>query len=243
MVKKFKLIITIIFVISNLSLFSQNQTGFTLGSNFSFLTGDLSNNTTEEEDINLQKVIKPGIYAGIFKDFKSGYNSYIELGGLYSQQGELFKSEIFTNSIDSQQTVKVTKKQYFSVEYLKIPLVWKQSWGDWYTQLGAYGAYTLRASAKYQETYSFPDTTIYVTGNKTSFGYEVRAIDMGLMMSLGVQLPLNYNYDFFVNLAYNHGFVSLNPSANRKEQIMYNRYFTLSTGIILNSKSNKHRRR
>jgi len=64
---------------------------------------------------------------------------------------------------------------------------------------------------------------------------------MGLTMALGVQFSLTNSIDFFINFEYNLGFLNLTPNEIVQQNKMYNRFFTISTGIIFNRTKYKYR--
>ncbi len=230
-----KIIIIGIITIVSLNVKSQSQTGFTLGSNLSYLTIDSSSLPI--------KYTKPGIFAGIFWDIKTGYKQYIEIGGFYSQQGALFKNEYFYNNTDSMMTEKIIEKTVSNVSYLKIPLVWKQSWGDWYTKLGIYGETKAFAKSSWSIEHFRLDTTFTERGVYSSFSNNMRQYDMGLDMEIGVQFQISNQYDFFINTGYNMGFLAINPDEVDNANRMYNRFFTINVGFIVAGSKNSYRRR
>ncbi|MBN2892809.1 MAG: hypothetical protein JXL97_13150 [Bacteroidales bacterium] len=221
--------IVIAIIISSLSSFSQSNTGFTVGSNFSLLTGD----STSLPDA----IIKPGFYGGMFWDINTGYKTYIQIGGFYSQQGGKYKYEYFDFG------KKITRTINNKIDYVKIPLMWKQVWGDWYTSIGLYGEIAAVSNSVWTERTQNVDTFFIKSDTLQSFTNDLRLYDTGFKLALGVQFPINSQYDFFMNIAYNHGFLAINPKAFRIENKMYNRFFTINVGIIINSNSYKYRSR
>lgn len=237
------LLFTILFFSPTTTILAQTSTGFTIGSNFSYLTGDKIKSERNEK-LKPIKNLKPGLSVGIFWDIKSGYRTYIQIGGIYSQQGDLFKTENFQYNNDTLGIIleKYTYKIKNVVNYIKVPLIWKQSWGDWQTYIGLYGAFALQAKSKYTAIHKFADTTIRESNPLHSFTYNLRTIDVGLSLGLGVQLPLNNRTDYFIKFGYEHGFIALNPKTARKEEKMYNRLFSISFGIIINKKGYRYKR-
>jgi len=235
-------ILVFFFILLNSNAFSQAKTGFMIGGNMSYLTGDLAL-TNSQNHINPQKILKPGLQAGIFWDIKTGYNSFIQIGGFYSQQGSLYKTEIFRSFIDSMQIEKYTYTRNNSINYFKVPFLWKQQWGDWYTKLGFWGAYAIQKKATWEGFHEFSTSTRVDSGEYTSFAVYGTNYDFGMTFSLGFQIPINRKNDFFICMNYNHGLLVYNPDAIREEERMYNRYFTLSTGIIFGKAKGTHARR
>jgi len=97
-----KIILLLTGVILFLTTYSQNPMGFSIGSNFSYLTTDSSSLPV--------KYGKPGIYGGMFWNISSGYKSYVEVGAFLSQQGAQFKSVSFFNN---PTTLKTEKKHLY----------------------------------------------------------------------------------------------------------------------------------
>ncbi|MEA3452480.1 MAG: outer membrane beta-barrel protein [Bacteroidota bacterium] len=228
-----KIIILTISIILFQFSYSQNHFGLTAGSNFSYLTTDSSSLPI--------KYGKPGPYGGIFWNITNGYNSYVEVGAYYSLQGAQFKSENFVNNTDSLKTEKYTFTINSNIHYLKIPVVWKKTYGDWYTKLGFYGEIALLKTSKWEKNHLFLDTNYSETGTYGSFAENLRVYDMGLTMALGVQFSITNNIDFFLNFEYNLGFLNLTPNEIVQQNKMYNRFFTISTGIIFNKTKYKYR--
>lgn len=240
MCKKYFLVLILFFIAYNAN--TQTFTGFTFGGNLSYLTGDKTT-TNEMENVNPLKLLKPGFYGGIFWNFNTGYNKFIEIGGIFSQQGTHYKDELFQFDNDSSRTEKFTRVISYNIDYIHIPLLWKQDWGDWITKLGGYGSFAINAKSIWENTHRYSDTSFTLSGEYKSFSNNMRLFDLGLECAVGVQFALNNKYDFFFTLGYIHGFIVLNPDVSRQEQKIYNRCFTLSTGIILSkNKYNRNRR-
>ncbi|MBN2664710.1 MAG: hypothetical protein JXR68_13760 [Bacteroidales bacterium] len=237
-----KLILLIVIGFLNYTSIGQANTGIIIGGNLSYLTGDLTY-TNELDFIKPQKILKPGIYTGIFWDIKTGYNSYLQIGGIYSQQGTFYKAQLFRSYIDSMQIEKYTYTINSKIDYFKVPILWKQTWGDWYTKLGFWGAYALLKESLWKGYHDFSGSALTDTGSYGSFAVYGRDFDFGVNFSLGFQIPVSQKNDFFVSINYSHGLVAFNPSVIKEEEKMYNRYFTLSTGIIFGKGSNYNRSR
>ncbi len=213
--------------------YSQTPIGFSVGSNFSYLTTDSSSMPI--------KYGKPGLNTGIFWNIPSGYNSFIEVGGFFSQQGAQFQSETFNNtsSFGIQKEIFTINSNIY---YAKVPLIWKQTFGDWYTKLGFYGELAGYKISKWTKIHEFLDTNYTNTGTYGSFATNLRAFDIGMTMALGVQFNISSQFDFFINASYNIGFLNLTPNEIQAKNQMYNRYFTLSTGIIFNDTKYRFRK-
>ena len=224
-----KIIILSFIFFASIATYSQSNTGFTVGSNFAFLTGDSTSLPFSS--------IKPGVYAGLFWDINTGYKRYMQIGAFYSQQGVQYKEEFFGFG------TKTTNLKVHKIDYVKIPILWKQVWGDWYTSVGMYGEIAARSNSYWKITEEtageITDTSMLIQ----SFTNELRLYDAGLALGLGIQTPLTTQYDFFLNVGYNHGILAVNPKVLRIENKMYNRFFTVNVGLIINSKNYKYKSR
>lgn len=224
-----KIIILSFVFITSFSAFSQSNTGFTVGSNFAYLTGDSTSLPFNG--------IKPGVYAGLFWDINTGYKTYIEIGGFYSQQGAKYKREFFDFGS------KVTQVKIHNIDYIKVPIMWKQIWGDWYTTVGLYGEIAAISNSYWIETIEEADKIDKTKDTIQSFTNQLRLYDSGINFGIGVQMPISTQYDFFFNVAYNHGILAINPDVLRIEDKMYNRFFTVNVGIIINGSNYKYKSR
>lgn len=224
-----KIIIIIIFSFFISETFSQANMGFLAGSNFSYYTGDSTS-------VPLSG-LKPGFTGGIFWDISTQYKTYIQIGGLYSSQGAIYKHESFDFG------KKVVKIEKFNIGYIKIPLSWKQIWGDWYTTIGGYGQIAVNPKANWIIRKEYTDTIIESSNVLQSFLNDLRTYDAGVNLGIGIQIPLATQYDFFMKASYSHGLFPINQSAIRVEDKIYNRYFTVSFGIIINNNTYKYKSR
>ncbi len=225
--KKIIVILITFFAVSN-AVNAQVNTGFEVGSNFAFLAGDSTS-------IKLYHP-KPGIYTGIFWDISTGYKNYIQIGGFLSQQGVRYKKEHLKFG------KRITDTKRHNIYYIKIPVMWKQSWGDWYTSFGAYGELAAIADSKWTKTIQTADSVFKDKGNIQSFSNHLRQFDTGLSLAFGAQVPLGGDFEFFFKIAYNHGLLAINSKTNRIENKLYNRFFTASVGVIINKSKYKRRR-
>lgn len=231
-----KIITSILLIISFIISYSQTPLGLSIGSNFSYLTIDTAS-------IAPMKYGKPGMFGGIFWDVPSGYKSFVEIGLFYSLQGAQFKSISFVYNDSTSITQKKIYTKNNNIHYLKIPIGWKQSWGDWYTKLGVYGEIAAYKTSKVNVYYESPDTAYYERPSfENSFAHNLRAFDIGLNLSMGVQFSISPRLDFFLDAEYNLGFLNLTPNVVNSGNKMYNRFFTLNTGIIFNKSKYKYRR-
>lgn len=210
---------------------SQSLTGINVGMNFSSLSGDSS-------QLPIQTV-RTGLNIGLTWDIKTVYKTYIQVGIFYSQQGTYNKIEYFDYGN------KYTYLVYQNLDYIKIPFLWKQKWGDWYTTLGLYGAYVPNPKKGWKEWIEYSTYTDTTTGiDKTFTKQNIVTFDVGASFSIGFQYEITKSFDFFMNFGLTRGFLALNPKDVRVENKMYNMNFSITTGIILlPNKTNTNRRR
>jgi hypothetical protein len=220
----------IVLVALNRFSFSQVSTGFTAGVNFSQLTG--------AHDFN-NKVSRKGLYGGILWDISVAYETSLEVGAFYSQQGVIYESEYFNFSS------KIIYQVYEKVDYAMVPICWKQTWGDVYTKAGLYGEIALPTSISYYvETIELPDTT-KINDNSdnsnviNSFKYNLKDYDIGANFGVGIMTAMSDQFDFFIDVSYKMGFfpVLLNY---KPDFVKRNWMFTISTGIILRGKDTRY---
>ncbi len=248
---------------------SQTYVGLTAGTNYSTLSGS---------DFGYsQKVRKVGLNGGITFDIKIQQinkakffrKTTLQTGLIYSQQGVIYKNSYFgkpDTTISNVGTVKITEKYKRRVNYLTIPLVWKQDWGSFYTRLGVYGQIGLRNDSITKMIYEQPTKVIRDTVNYKAgmfeehykempfskdfmtgiFGDKAKAdtlnipffYDIGLNIGFGYQIPIKREYDFFIDFSFHVGLKPIDV-AYRPEEIMRNSYFSISTGIIFYGKKGK----
>ena len=147
--------------------------GINTGMNLSYITGRDSLYFNVD---NKYKNLKPGVNVKMLFDINFGYLRFVEIGAIYSQEGVNFNVTTFEPTDTGTGTVKIIKTQKNNLQYLKIPLSWKQIWGDWYTVIGVYGSIALLPQAKYKsKVYSLD--TIYIQ-NKGHFNLNIFKYDM-----------------------------------------------------------------
>jgi hypothetical protein len=221
-------------IFSNL-IYAQNKVGITFGSNISYLTTDSSS-----VPLSYSKL---GPNIGIFWNFPSGYQTYIEVGAYYSLQGAKFKSEQFIIDRDSNKTEQQIIEINDQLHYIKIPILWKQDWGDWYTKIGFYGEFAPLAYSSWKHIHIYSNDSTVERGIYPHFSNSVRTFDIGLNLSMGIETAINNNLNFILNVQYNMGLFALNPDEVNPANRMYNRFFTISTGIVFARNKYKYRRR
>lgn len=204
--------------------------GFTAGGSVSQLSGD---NNKYNRDI-----YRKGVYAGVFWDIYLEYQNTLEVGGFYTQQGGIKKLEY--NDAGGKKVVYSVNNQ---IDYVMFPIIWKQQWGDVFTQIGVYGEVAINAKSAWKREYFYADSMEYISGNYKSFTHELRLYDFGGFFGMGYQKPITDNFDFFVNLSYRFGFFSIENMPESSADIMKNRVFTLNAGIILFNKDKRYARK
>jgi len=226
MKKGYSIIIAFLFAIT---IYGQGFTGFVFGGNMSFLTGD---STTFDK-----RSPKYGFYGGIMRDIYIDRFTYIQWGVFYSAQGAIYRKEYYDKAIFYRDN-KILK-----INYIHIPVVWKQNWEWIFTELGGYvNIVPGTANAIWQQEIHYADSIYISAGEYFSFSKEIRLYDIGLVMGLGYQFKVNEQFDMFFNIRYKPGFIRINrgyvayPEYSSKNQV-----FTLSIGLINIGKIARHR--
>lgn len=229
--KKFLIIIILTAFVNN--LFGQKMKfGFIAGSNFSYLT-------TDSSSLPL-KTMKPGVKLGLTFEVNNGYKSWIKISPQISQEGALFENEFY--AIDTNiYTVKKTRIIRNNLYYLKIPISWKQDWGNTiFTKIGLYGSFKSLASSKWYEISEYRDGFDTISGTYSSFSEFTRPIDFGVDFGFGSQIMLNNEIDLYGEIGYSMGFLSINPKEIKTENKMYNRLFSVTFGILFGRNKYKY---
>ncbi len=209
---------------------SQSFTGFVAGGNMALLTGDSTN-------MNM-KSPRFGFYTGVMWDIPMDLSTYIQVGVYYSQQGAVYKSEYYYQGLFYRDS------KIFHVNYLHVPVVWKQRW-DWiYTELGGYvGIVPGTAKALWRQEIYYADDVDTLQGYYPSFARNIVFYDIGAVLGLGMQFKLNEDFDIFFNLRFKPGLIKLYKGyVPYPEFASKNMVFTLSTGIIHIGKAARHRK-
>jgi len=229
-IKFHKNIFLLLLIIScSLESYSQlkSNMGFTAGISVSQLSGD--------NDKYNRNIYRKGVYGGVFWDIYLEYQNTIEVGGFYTQQGGIQKLEYYD--------IRGKKVEYSvsnQIDYVMFPVIWKQQWGDLFTQIGMYGEVAINAKSLWKREYFYLDSTSYISGNYKSFTHDLRLYDFGGFFGVGYQKPVTDNYDFFINISYRFGFFSIENMPENSGELMKNRIFTLNTGIILFNKNKRY---
>lgn len=218
--------------------------GFSMGANFTNLVG---RNRIKDSDPRI------GVCPGLHVDFPLAYESWLEVSGVYSQQGVRIKTDGYP--LKPQERVKTNITRY--VDYLTVPIMWKQSWGDIFTKIGPYAAFAMKATSKLvsdtirgmEETVHYDsseDTSLLGQSFNQSFINSLRQYDVGACFGIGYSTPLGRsNLDFFIEANYRFGFFSVEDKPKTKADALRNQVFSIRAGffIVNNRRSNTYRRR
>jgi len=225
--KKITILVFSILIFS--SAFSQKiKIGFIGGSNFSYLTTDSSSIP--------MRYMKPGVKIGMIYEINNGYKSWISISPQLSQQGALFKYQSFSVDTATMYTIKYTKMIKNNLYYLKVPITWKQQWGDIYTKLGLFGSFKAFSTSDWYKIKEYRDGIDTTKGKYNSFSTLTRPIDIGVDFGFGTQIMINDEVEFFTEIGYSLGFLSINPKEIIAENKMYNRVYSISIGFIFGKK-------
>lgn len=248
--------IAILSILMLAALFCDAQStnvGISMGVNFSNFVG---RNRIEDSDPRI------GMCPGLRLAFPLAYESWLEVSGIYSQQGVRIKSDGYPNR--PQERIKSNVTRY--VDFLTIPVMWKQSWGDLYTEIGPYAAFAMKATSKktsttitrvkddstgvwyVQESYydSSKDTTEAGKRLNQSFINSLRQYDVGACFAIGYNTSLGKsNIDLFLEASYRFGFFSVEENPKSKADALRNQVFCVTAGFyfVNNRRSSTYRRR
>ena len=204
-----------------------------MGANFSYLIGD------DRIEGSKRRI---GMCPGVHVSIPLVYESFLEIGAIYSQQGVTIK----TDEQIKYFRVKYTENR--NIDFLIIPITWKQQFGDFYTQLGPYVGIALDASCKWKTDTVYADSTIRKTGTMKTFVNSLRQYDVGAQFGIGYQTSLSGNIDLFLGVNYKQGFFSVEDK-NKKQvnnKKLRNQIFSVTAGIYFvknrRSKTYRHHR-
>ncbi|MBO4244522.1 MAG: PorT family protein [Bacteroidales bacterium] len=205
--------------------------GISMGANFSNLVG-----TDKIEDS------KPriGMCPGINVDIPLVYDAFLEVGAYYSQQGVTIKTDEMAKGM-AREKVKITK----NVDYLQIPLFWKQSFGDIYTKIGPFASMALQASSDWRKDSIARDTMSRSRGSYNSFINKLRKYDVGAAFAIGYQTSISRSVDLYFDASYKIGFFSVEEKTDNQKKVLRNQVFLVSVGVYFqkNRNSRTYRRR
>ena len=257
-------ILSLLVVLAQGVLAQSTVIGFSLGANFSNLVG--------QGKIEGSKP-RFGFCPGIVLNFPTALESYLEVGAYYSQQGVNIKSEAYGADYDAlvpymgaelykkytQQTIRTLRyKTNISkhVDYLCIPVMWKQTFGQLYGKIGPWAAFAVDAYSQKKVTIncgadtvikydSSKDTTAIGKAFNQSFINKLRKYYVGGAMSVGFQTAIGQGLDLFIDATYKIGFFSVEDEPVNRQSTIRNMYFTISAGLLFvrDRRSRTYRRR
>lgn len=238
--------------------------GISLGANFSNLVGP---GKIEDSKPRL------GFCPGIVLDIPTAFESYLELGAFYSQQGINIKSDDYgadpealipymgkdlyqRYTVQTIRTLRYKTNISKHVDYLCIPVMWKQSFGALYGKIGPWASFAVNAYSQKKVTIycgqdtiikydSKKDTTVVGRAFNQSFINKLRKYDVGAAMSVGYQTAIGQGMDLFIDASYKIGFFSVEDEPLNRKSTIRNMYFTISAGIffVKDRRSRTYRRR
>jgi len=217
MCKKFFILVLLIFAF--FPVFSQINFGVGMGANFSYLIG---------KDRIEDSKRRIGMCPGVFVDFPLVYESFLEIGAMYSQQGVSIKTEENIRGV----LVKYTENR--NIDFLVIPITWKQRFGDFYTQAGPYVGLAMDASLTWKKDSIAKDTSIRTKGTKASFVNVLRQYDVGAMFGVGYQNAIARGLDLFIGVNYRMGFFSVEDrnKTQIRNKVLRNQVFSVTAGLF-----------
>lgn len=238
--------------------------GFSLGANFANLVGPGKIDGSKP---------RFGFCPGLVINFPTALESYLEVGAFYSQQGVNIKSEAYGADREAlvpymgealykkytQETIRTLRyKTNISkhVDYLCVPVMWKQSFGALYGKVGPWAAFALNAYSEKKVTIncgadtvikydSSKDTTAIGKAFNQSFINKLRKYDVGVGISVGYQTAIAQGMDLFIDASYKMGFFSVEDEPLNRKSTIRNMYFTVSAGLffVRDRRSRTYRRR
>ncbi|MCQ2975801.1 MAG: PorT family protein [Bacteroidales bacterium] len=190
--------------------------GISMGANFSNLIG--------RDKIEDSKP-RIGICPGINIDIPLVYETFLEIGAYYSQQGVKVETDEFVKSV--RQKLKVTKY----VDYLQIPIYWKQTYGDIYTKIGPFASMAIQASSDWKKDSIAREEMSVSEGSYASFINKLRKYDVGAAFAVGLQTSIASNLDLFFDASYKIGFFSVEEKTDTQKKVLRNQLFSVSVGV------------
>lgn len=227
-----KILIIILLALLSVDCSAQKPVfGMSMGANFTNLIG---RDRIEDSKPRI------GVCPGINVDIPLVYDTYLEIGAYYSQQGvKVVTDEFGMGSAREKQTI--TKY----VDYLQVPLYWKQTFGDIYTKIGPFASIALDASSKWKKDSIARDTMTSSHGKYSSFINKLRKYDVGAAFAIGYQTSVSKSIDLYFDASYKIGFFSVEDKSDTKRRSMQNQIFCVSVGVyfVQNRHSKTYRRR
>lgn len=220
---RIKLLTLMMLTLSVLSANAQKPVfGLSMGCNYSNLIGP---DKIEESKPRI------GICPGINVDIPLAYDVYLEIGAYYSQQGVRVVTDEFIRGT-TREHYKITKY----VDYLHIPLYWKQSFGDIYTKLGPFASIVIKAQSDWKQEIVYRDSLTTDEGSYGSFINNLRNYDVGAAFGIGYQTSISRGLDIFFDASYKIGFFSVENKTETSKRIIRNQFFTFSCGVYFADK-------
>lgn len=199
--------------------------GINMGPNFTNLIG------RDKIDDSKPRI---GFYGGVNVDIPLAFDAFLEVGAYYSQQGVKVGTDEFRNN-DSLGTFRYKYDEFKYVDYLHIPIYWKQTFGDVYTKIGPYAAMPIRTKSEYKEKFESGanknDTIIVKSGEVKTFVNNLRRYDVGAAFAVGFQTSVSRGMDLFFDASYRIGFFSIEQTTETSKKIIRNQCFTVSAGV------------
>ena len=227
-----KLLIILLFALAAVNCQAQKHSaqqpifGVSMGANFANLIG------TDKIDDSKPRI---GMCPGVNVDIPLVYDTYLEIGAYYSQQGVTIKTDEIARGM-AREKWKITK----NVDYLQIPLYWKQSFGDIYTKIGPFASMAIKASSDWKMDSICLDTMSVHRGSYASFINKLRKYDVGAAFAIGYQSSISRSLDLYFDASYKIGFFSVEEKTDASKKVLRNQVFCVSVGVYF--QQNRHSR-
>lgn len=216
------ILIFLLVTIFSIDGFAQKaRLGINMGPNFCNLVG------RDKIDDSKPRI---GFYGGLNVDIPLAYDAFLQIGAYYSQQGVKVETDEFVNN-DSLNTSHYIYSEYKYVDYLHIPIFWKQTFGDVYTKVGPYAAMPIRTKSEYKKKWENRDTIIVHTDTLKAFINNLRRYDVGAAFAVGFQTSISRGLDLFFDASYRIGFFSVEQTSETSKKIIRNQCFCVSAGV------------
>ena len=167
-----------------------------------------------------------GMCPGINVDIPLVYDTYLEIGAYYSQQGVTVKTDEMVKA-SVREKFKITK----FVDYLQVPIYWKQSFGDIYTKVGPFASMAIRANSDWKQELVSRDSITVEKGHYSSFINKLRKYDVGAAFAIGYQTSIARSLDIFFDASYKIGFFSVEEKTDTNKKVLRNQVFCISAGV------------
>ncbi len=217
--RKTGLFTLLLFISLNISFGQKIYKEYIAGLNIATLAGDSSQLDNRHARL--------GAYVGLGLNFKLSYSSFVQVGAIYSQQGTYYTTEEF------RQGYLNIDYTYHNIDYLHIPFLWREYFGNFYSELGGYVAIALFTSSPWKKEIYYTDS-IYIAGEGEyiSFSNNLTFYDYGALFGIGYETMLTPQYDVGVTLRFKPGLAKINTGGDRPSTILRNQVFTISVSIV-----------